>query len=169
MADGIEFEIQGLEGLQEKLMQLSLDVRKRGGRSSLQKAAAFVRDAAKVNAKKIDDPVSNADISANIIAQWDGRYFKRTGDMKFRVGVMGGAGGNKKAAEFESLPGKDTRHWRQLEFGNQNHPAQPFMRRSLAENVQSATNVFVSEYRKAIDKAIARGSRVPKAKRRKKA
>jgi HK97 gp10 family phage protein len=161
MADGVEFELEGLEEVMGKLKELPIDMRKKGGRFALRKAAQVVRDAARDNAKTIDDPNSDADISKNIVERWAGRYFSRSGgDMMFRVGVMGGAGGRAKATALAGLPGGDTRHWRQLEFGNQNHPAQPFMRRAMTENINKATSTFISEYGKALDRALKRAKKV---------
>ena len=107
-------------------------------------------------ASRIDDPRSAEDIAANIVERWGSRRFKRTGDLMFRVGVMGGAGGNKEASAFAGLPGGDTRHWRQLEFGNSNHDANPFMRPAADQAGQQAVDTFIKEYGKAIDRALRR-------------
>ena len=42
MADGVEFSILGLEGLLGKLATVSVDVRHKGGRAALRKAAQVV-------------------------------------------------------------------------------------------------------------------------------
>ena len=157
MADGVEFKLEGIDELSAKLKELPMDMRKKGGRFALRKAAQVVRDAAKENAMPLDDPNSSANISENIAERWSGRYFKSTGgDMMFRVGVMGGAGGSAKSGNLSGLPGGDTRHWRQIEFGNEHQAASPFMRKSLAQNISKATNTFITEYGKALDRAIKR-------------
>lgn len=159
MADGIEFQIEGMESLLGKLEEVSYDVKRKGGRYALRKAAQLVRDAAKENAKRLDDPVTAADISANIAERWNGRLFKRTGDLGFRVGVMGGAGGSKSGEEQSGLPGGDTRHFRYVEFGTEDTAAQPFLRPALESNIDAATSNFVTEYEKAIDRAIRRAKK----------
>jgi HK97 gp10 family phage protein len=159
MVDKVTFQIQGLDSLLGKLENLKYETKKKGGRSALRKAAQLVRDAAKANAQQIDDPQTRADIAANIVERWNSKLNKRTGDLGFRVGVMGGAGGNKTSEQLSGLPGGDTRHFRHLEFGTEKTPAQPFFRRALSENVQAATDVFVKEYEKAIDRAIKRASK----------
>lgn len=160
MADGITFKIVGLDALLAKFESITYDTKRKGGRYALRKAAQLVRDAAKANAKRIDDPKSAADISANIVERWNGRLFKRTGDLGFRVGVLGGAGGSKTGAQQSAgLPGGDTRHFRFVEFGTEKVAARPFMRPALENNINAATDVFVTEYGKAIDRAIKRAGK----------
>lgn len=158
--DNISFKIEGLESVLSKMKNVSNDVKYKGGRFALRKAAQVVRNSARSKALLIDDPKSAAEIAKNIVERWSGKRFKQTGDLMFRVGVMGGAGGNKSSAALESLPGKDTRHWRHLEFGTQNTRAQPFMRRSMEENIGSATNEFVIQYGKALDRAIKKAGKI---------
>lgn len=155
----IKFDLIGVEAIEAKLKKVAHDVRYKGGRFALRKAAQVVRDDAKARAKRLDDPKTPADISANIVERWSGRQFKRTGDLMFRVGVMGGAGGNKPTEEFAGLPGKDTRHWRHIEFGTERAAAKPFMRPALKENIGKATDTFMTEYSKALDRAIRRAER----------
>lgn len=162
MADGVDFKIEGVEDLNAKLKSVSEDVKSKGGRFALRKAANLVRDAAKRNATTIDDPRSPEDISKNIAVRWSGKTFKRTGDLMFRVGVMGGAGGNRPSEAFDTLPGADTRHWRHVEFGTEKTRAQPFFQKALSENVSKATNEFVTQYGKAIDRAIKRARKTGK-------
>lgn len=150
MADGVTFDIDGLDEILKKFKNISDDLEYKGGRFALRKAAQVVRDAAKENARIIDDPETRADIEKNIVERWSTRTFKTTGDLKFRVGVMGGAGGSAKADTLDGLPGGDTRHWRYLEFGTEKHRAQPFMRRALTDNINKAIQKFVSEYDKKL-------------------
>lgn len=159
MTDPVAVNVEGLEPLLARMDSMSFDLRKKGGRFAMRKAANLIRDKARENAKQLDDPASAADISANVAVRFSPKDFKRNGNLVFRVGVLGGAGGRKSAEQLSGLPGKDTRHWRQQEFGNIKHPAQPFMRRALSENIQSATDEFISQYNKALDRAIKRGER----------
>lgn len=160
MADTVEFNIEGLEELRGKLREVSEDVQKRGGRFALRKAAQIVRDSARQKALLIDDPDSPENISKNIVERWSNRFYRTTGDLKFRVGVLGGAGGSLPSSALGDLPGGDTRHWRYKEFGTEKVPATPFMRPALSENVEKATAEFVTQYGKAVDRAIKRAKKV---------
>lgn len=154
MAFDFEVRMEGLDALTAKLEGLKYDIAKKGGRFALRKAAQVVRDAARQNARQIDDPQTAADIAKNVTERWSNRYNKQTGDLKFRVGIQGGAGGNKTGAQLAGLPGGDTRHWRHVEFGTEKTAAQPFFVRSMMQNAQQATNVFIREYVRAIDRAL---------------
>lgn len=158
MADSIKFKIEGLDSLIGKLRAVSYDLKFKGGRAALRAAAKVVVLAAQENAQAIDDPESAESISKNIVARWDGDLYKRTGDLGFRVGVLGGAKeskGTKKA-----YPGGDTFHWRFIEFGTSKIPATPFMRPALSENIDRVTNTFVTFYEKSIDRALKRAKKV---------
>lgn len=155
MAD-IEFSLTGIDALVGKLEAVSYDMKRKGGRSALRKAAQLVADKAKEGAQRLDDPETGRSIAANIALRWNGRLFKASGDLGFRVGVLHGAvlknGGDLSA-------NSPTPHWRLLEFGTQNMAAQPFMRKALADNISEATNTFITEYEKAIDRAIKRAAK----------
>ena len=159
MSDTIQFKIEGMESLIAKLEGITYDLKRKGGRAGLRKSANVVAKALAENASRIDDPKSAADISKNVAVRFSNRTFKSTGDLKFRVGILGGAGGRAKSESLSGLPGGDSRHWRQQEFGNENHPAQPFARRALSENINQATETFVTEYSKSIDRAIKRAAK----------
>ncbi|HFQ8052581.1 TPA: HK97-gp10 family putative phage morphogenesis protein [Pseudomonas putida] len=153
MADGVDFSITGLDSLLGKLESLSYDVRRKGGRAALRKAAQVVMQKAKEGAERIDDKETGRSIADNIALRWNGRLFKQTGNLGFRVGVLHGAvlkdGGDLS-------PNSPTPHWRLIEFGTENMAAVPFMRPALANSISEATNTFVTEYEKAIDRAIRR-------------
>jgi HK97 gp10 family phage protein len=158
MVASVEFKIEGIDSLIGKLRAVSYDLKFKGGRSALRAAARVVVEAAKANAERIDDPESAESISRNIAARWDGNLYKRTGDLGFRVGVLGGAQetkGTKKA-----YPGGDTFHWRFIEFGTSTIPAAPFMRPALADNIDRVTTTFVTTYEKSIDRALKRAQKV---------
>ncbi|WP_110641012.1 HK97-gp10 family putative phage morphogenesis protein [Salinicola sp. CPA57] len=174
MADSITFRIEGVEALNAKLKGVSDDVRLKGGRFALRKAANLVRDQAKANAARVDDPTTNESIAKNIAVRWDGKHFKRTGDLKFRVGVLGGAMAygdtrlNRRKSRVgkeygtdgsSGNPGGDTWYWRFLEFGTSRQRAQPFMRTALASSIDAATAEFVNQYGKAVDRAIKRAAK----------
>lgn len=156
MADSIEFALEGIDGLVGKLEAISYDMKRKGGRSALRKAAQVVANKAKEGAGRLDDPETGRSIAANIALRWNGRLFKASGDLSFRVGVLHGAvlknGGDLSA-------NSPTPHWRLLEFGTSKMAAQPFMRKALADNISEATNTFITEYEKAIDRAIKRAAK----------
>lgn len=153
MADGVEFSITGLDSLLGKFESISYDLKRKGGRSSLRKAAQLVAGKMKEGAEKIDDPETGRSIANNVAIRWNGKLFKSTGDLGFRIGVLHGAvlknGGDTSA-------NSPTPHWRLIEFGTEKMRAQPFARKALADNISQATDTFVTEYEKAIDRAIKR-------------
>lgn len=159
MADGVEFRITGLEGLLGKLDSVSYDVRRKGGRAALRKAAQVVVQKAKEGAERIDDKATGRSISDNIALRWNGRLFKQTGNLGFRIGVLHGAILAKKGETVDTSTNAPTPHWRLLEFGTEKMAAAPFMRPALANSISEVTNTFVTEYEKAIDRAIRRAAK----------
>lgn len=147
----------GLDALEKKLEGLKYDVRYKGGRFALRKAAQLIRNAARSNAQKLDDAETGRAIAKNITEKWNGRLYKSTGDLGFRVGVQHGAVLPKKGEAPDLGAGGPTPHWRLLEFGTETMAARPVMRPAMANNVQSATDEFISQYGKAIDRALKKG------------
>ena len=156
MADGVDFSILGLDSLLGKLSEVSVDVRRKGGRAALRKAAQVVVQKAKAGAERMDDKATGRSISDNIALRWNGRLFKRTGDLGVRIGVMHGAVLKDGGDLSSNAP---TPHWRLSEFGTEKMPAAPFMRPALADSISEVTNTFVTEYEKAIDRAIKRAAK----------
>lgn len=132
MADGVEFNITGIDSLLGKLEAVSRDLRYKGGRSALRRAAKLIEAEAKKNALQIDNPETANQIAKNISVRWSPRLFKRTGNLGFRIGVLGGArqysntrenvrsgraGKTYKVGGSKSNPGGDTWYWRFIEFG----------------------------------------------------
>jgi len=156
MAETIEFSLIGLDSLLGKLDSVKQDVKFKGGRFALRKAAQLIAAKAKEGAERVDDPGTGRSIADNIALRWNGRQFKRTGDLGFRIGVRQGAVLRHRGETSANSP---TPHWRLLEFGTEKMQAQPFMRSALADNIAAATNTFVTEYEKAIDRAIKRAAK----------
>lgn len=156
MADGVEFSITGLDSLLGKLDAVAYDVKRKGGRAALRKAAQVVAQNAKDRAERIDDKETGRSIADNIALRWNGRLFKQAGDLGFRIGVLHGAvlkdGGDLS-------PNSPTPHWRLIEFGTEAMAAVPFMRPALADSIDQVTSTFVSEYEKSIDRAIKRAAK----------
>ena len=168
---GVEFSITGLDEFREKLKAVTDDTRFKGGRAALRKAAQVVRDRAREGATRLNDSATPEDIAQNIVERWNGRRFKKTGDLAFRVGVLGGArqyadtSENRRAGRVgesyevggdKGNPGGDTYYWRFLEFGTEKTPARPFMRPAMESSAGEVADTFVREYGKAIDRAIKR-------------
>ncbi|QEY15467.1 HK97 gp10 family phage protein [Cellvibrio sp. KY-GH-1] len=172
--DSFDFKLQGVDSLQKKLKAVSDEIRYKGGRAGLRKAANFVRDVAKQNAERFNDPNTAESIPLNMAVRWSSRRFKTTGDLMFRVGVMGGAMNYADSRENRRLgrsgkvyktggskknPGGDTYYWRYKEFGTQHIPAAPFMRPALADNIDRVTSIVAVETDKAIDRALKRAGK----------
>ncbi|MCX4186771.1 HK97-gp10 family putative phage morphogenesis protein [Methylophaga sp. OBS4] len=173
----VQFELLGAEQINAKLKAVTEDIRYKSGRAALRKAANIIRDAAISNAQKIDDPMTADNIAANIATRWDGKRFKQTGNLGFRIGVRGGARAygdtrenrrKRRVGEMYSTggssnnPGGDTWHWRLVEFGTSRSRAQPFMRPALSRNVGAAQAEFIKQYGKGLDRAIKRAAKAGK-------
>lgn len=149
----VEVKIEGLNRVQEKLKRLGNPrLMKNAARRSARKAMAIVRDAARNNAKGIDDPQTAEKIWKNIaIAAGKTR---NPSEVVMRVGVRGGASFSNPNPPNTS--GGDTRHWRWVELGSVHNPPTPFMRPALQNNIQAATNSFAENFNKEIDKELAK-------------
>lgn len=164
MADSLGGEIQGLEEVLGKLKTLKDETRGKTTRFALRKAANLVRDAAKANAERLDDPRTSTNIAANIKVGIEKKRYRQDGELKMRVGVAGGAKGFAAAVgemrgKGKGNPGGDTYYWRFLEFGTSKMAARPFMRPALESNTGEATSEFVKHFDKAITRAIRRANK----------
>jgi HK97 gp10 family phage protein len=149
----VEVNIEGLDEVQEKLKRLANPrLMKNAARRSMRKAMAIVRDAARANAKGLDDPETAEKIWKNIaIAAGKTR---NPNEIVMRVGVRGGASFSNPNPPKSS--GGDTRHWRWLEYGSVHNPPTPFMRPALQNNIQAITNSFAENLNKEIDRELAK-------------
>lgn len=154
--DDIEFSIIGLNQLIAKLNAISYDLKRKGGRTALRKAAKLVMKAAEEGAVRLNDPKTARSIADNLAVRWNGRLFRNTGDLGFRVGVQQGA---KLKDGGDTSANAPTPHWRLLEFGTEKMAARPFMRPALENNINKATDMFVTEYERAIDRALKRAAK----------
>lgn len=172
--DDFSFGLTGVDGILKKFDAITRDVKTKGGRSALRKASNFIKEAVVQSAYLIDDHETRENIAANIAVRWDPKLFKSTGYLSFRVGVLGGAkkysntkanarkgkaGKEYKTGGDSKNPGGDTWYWRFIEFGTQHSKAQPFMRPALEKNIDAATTVFITEYDKALDRAIKKAGK----------
>lgn len=152
-------KMNGVDELVAKLEGLKYDMKRKGGRFALRKAAQVIRKAAQVNVRQYDDTQTGRSIEKNMTERWNGRLFKQTGDLGFRIGVNQGAVLAKKGEEVSTAAGAKTPHWRLLELGTEKMAARPFFRRALSENAQAATNEFISQYQKAIERALKKSGK----------
>lgn len=175
MAD-IEFKLEGLDPILKKMRALPLDLRMKGARFAGRKAANLIRDAAVANAERINDPATKEEIAKNIAVRFSSRESRRTGDVMFRIGVLGGARryantkenrrgrrvGESYATDGSSAnPGGDTWYWRLLHFGTQTIPANPFMTRAMEQSANAATTEFTSKLDGWLDRYFRRNGIAP--------
>ncbi|HEE6562031.1 TPA: HK97 gp10 family phage protein [Acinetobacter baumannii] len=143
-----------IEGLDEVLRKMGVLKDKRKIRNAAMRAARkgmnVVRDAARQNAKAIDDPETSEKIWKNIKVS-SGRM-KDKSQVLMRVGVDGGASFSNPNPKPTS--GGDTRHFRWVEFGSAHQPATPFLRPALANNVQKVTDTFSQSFSAELDKEL---------------
>jgi HK97 gp10 family phage protein len=150
----VELNIEGMDQLKRKLEQLSNPKKaKQIARKAGRQAMNLVRDAARTNAKAIDDPETREKIHKNIVVQ--GGKSRNSNEIVIRVGIKGGAGQNQHSVSTAGLSGGDTRYWRHIEFGQSNVPAVPFMRPSLSQNINSVTTKFVQVFDAEITQALS--------------
>ena len=150
----VELNIQGMDQLKRKLDQLSNPKKaKQIARKAGRQAMNLVRDAARTNAKAIDDPETREKIHKNIVTQ--GGKSRNSNEIVIRVGVKGGAGRNQHSVSTAGLSGGDTRHFRYIEFGTSKIPATPFLRPSLSQNLNKVTTKFVQIFDAEITKALS--------------
>lgn len=149
-------KISGLEGIERKLKQLSTRVGKNATRRALRKGAGVIRKAARLNARRIDDPETAAQIAKNIVVQSGGaKREKLAGGPMVRVGVQGGARPLKKGTET-GLPGGNTTHWRFIEIGTSEARAQPFLRPAMNDSASAVFAATATDLQKQLDKELAK-------------
>ncbi|NUG49652.1 HK97-gp10 family putative phage morphogenesis protein [Acinetobacter lactucae] len=156
MAD-VDVKIEGLDEVLRK-MDLLKDPRKirNAAMRASRKAMNVVRDAARQNAKAIDDPETVEKIWKNIKVSSGKSRDKSLVIM--RVGVDGGAAMNAHSdhAALAAKSGGNTTYWRFLEYGTSEIPAVPFMRPALANNVQKVTDTFSQSFNAELEKELSK-------------
>ncbi|MDP2141274.1 MAG: HK97 gp10 family phage protein [Gammaproteobacteria bacterium] len=151
MTDGLDFNIQGLDAAVRGMKSFSPKLQKRGLAAAARKGANVIRDAARANARAIDDPQTAELIAKNISTQGSRRLSRKISGAAIRVGVMGGAD-IRKRDEKSGLPGGATQHWRLVEFGTEDTPAQPFLRPAGETNHQNVLEAVATELEKQVTK-----------------
>ncbi|MNY87426.1 hypothetical protein D3C78_36560 [compost metagenome] len=167
----VEFKIEGMDELSKKLQTLTDGKAvNRRARSAARKAMQLVLFAAKVGASRIDDPDTRESIQENLVIR-NGKS-RDINTVRMKVGVLGGAknyantkdnvrkgrAGKQYTTDGSSKnPGGDTFYWRFIEFGTSSSPPVPFLRPSLAQNVDAVTAEFNKAFMKSIESAIQKG------------
>lgn len=146
--------VHGLPDFREKMQQIGSEKEvKKFVRKASRQAMNIVRDAARANAKAIDDPATVEKIHKNITVSPGKTKNKNT--LKMRVGIKGGASYNQHSVSNAGLSGGDTRHWRFIEYGTSTIPAVPFMRPALANNVEAVIGRFSESFMQQLNEALA--------------
>lgn len=143
-------KINGVDDILRGLTKLENAGKLKAARSALLQSANVVKKSAAAKAKAIDDPSTANDISKNVVSRFDRQAFRKTGNVKYRVGIAGGAKQNGKGGKGGK--GGDTFYWRFLEFGTQHIAARPFLRPAIDENKAVAVDKFASAIKKQINK-----------------
>lgn len=151
----VTVDVKGLAELSKKIKLLPDRFAARGMRRALRRGANVIRDAARNNAKRFDDPLTKEAIYKNVAVMGGGaRREKAAGGPIMRVGMRGGARFNPSAS---GLPGGNTTgYWRFLEFGTSDQAAQPFLRPALASSAERALSVIVESATDELDKDLAK-------------
>lgn len=157
---------KGVDEAMRKMRGLAPALQKKALKAAVRKGALVVRDAARANARAIDDPSTPESIPANIAVQFSNPLSKREGGVGYRVGVQGGAkmvfADNKKnrrkgiVGQQTSGTNGSTWYWRFLELGTSQLAARPFMRPALENNIDRAIGAVVAELNPQIDKQLAK-------------
>lgn len=152
------------DALIKKIRQLPVRLGNNAGRRALRKGANVIRNAARDNAKRIDDPATSGNISKNITVSGGGRRReKQRGGPMMRVGIRGGARNMSKYGEFKGAgkgnPGGDTWYWRLIEFGfthksGKQVPPNPFMRSAMTEKASAAFSAVSADLPAQLDKEM---------------
>lgn len=153
--------IQGLDALKRKIELLPERVGRNAARRALRKGANVFRDAARQNAKSIDDPETREQIWKNIaVASGGSKREKRVGGVMMRVGVRGGA---RHTKGDNGAPGGNTTHWRWVEFGipSLNIEARPFMRNAMNSSAGAAADAAIKAMVVEFDKEAAKLAAMP--------
>lgn len=149
----MQVNLTGYDEVKRKLDALAdPKAAKRIARRSARKAMNIVRDAARQNAKAIDDFESPEMIWKNISTQ--GGKTRDRNAIKMRVGVRGGASFSNP--EPPNTSGGDTRHWRWVEYGRSGAMAFPFMRPAMATNIDAVTAKFAEDFKAGVDEELAK-------------
>jgi HK97 gp10 family phage protein len=170
----LSVDFSGAEGLRETLRALSDEDATLAFRKGLGRGARVIADKATANMAALDDSGTKESMAKNVNVRFSTRRFKSTGDIMWRIGMIGGArqyvdnsdnrkkgrvGGDYDGGGDSGAPGGDTFYWRFHEFGAKNVRESKPMRNAMEAGAQPALNEFFQGAREAIEKIIARNAR----------
>lgn len=144
------FKLTGANDLFAKLQKLPTTLSKKVLMAGGRKGANVVRDAAIATAKTIDRSNTPESFPPNIVVRFSPKRYRETGDVLFRVGLLGGSkeGAPRGQDPRNSNPGKDTWYWRLVEFGTERSRARQFMRPAIENNTSQVLQAAVGEMQK---------------------
>lgn len=160
-------QLTGLADVLENFKKLRTSAQKKHTRKAARQAMNIAKDAARNNAKGIDDPATKEKIFKNIVVKEKNKGKKNPTDIVMAVGIKGGSYANNKQNRRSgragqdnenvgnaSNPGGDTFYWRYLEFGTATNPAVPFMRPALADNTDQVIDRFADVFSEEVKKEL---------------
>lgn len=147
----LEVDVQGFEKAINNLKKVGQEIRRKSIRNALLTSANVFKKEVIKNASQLDNPDTPEKIAANIATKFDGKYYKTSKNIKYSVGVRGGATSKKSN---ESNKGGNTFYWRFLEFGTKNMPAKPFFSRAFYSKANEAMKVFINKMNTNLDREI---------------
>ena len=159
-----QFDLKGADELLRKLRALPKNIAQKHLTRSARGAMAIVRDAAKANALKLDDPHTAVVIADSVYMKIDRRRSRTEGGVVVRVGVENGYGryANTKHTVRKQRVGKlyersgDAYHWIFLELGTEKMAAKPFLGPALEANIENVTDAFMQGLNSALDQELSR-------------
>lgn len=157
MADRVEFQIKGLPQISARLRNLPDVIRKQVAMKGVRAGAEVIAGVAEANMKALDDPKTPNVIAKNVAVRFSPIRFRRTGDVMYRVGILGGAASVQEGTEGEAdaragNPGGSTWYFRFLEFGTSRIAARSPMRNAMNSSAQDAFDAAATEMSRRLDK-----------------
>lgn len=151
----VRFNDNEVKQITDKIQSLQARFAKNALRRATRRGARVIQDAARQNARMLDDPTTPENIAKNIVIR-TGRTRKKD-QVKLRVGVLGGARKDDSfTGEGKKNAGGDTWYWRFLEFGTSKVPARPFLRPAMMEQKELAYNEIFKAMLAELTKEIER-------------
>lgn len=143
-----QYKLDGVDKVIDELSKLSKKVQRKTSVNATRRAMVPVRNAAKANVQKLDDPKTKNKIYRNIAIQQRSRIGRRIGGVAMSVGIRGGGRKGGTGA------GGDTFYWRFLDFGTAKTRAKPFLRPAFGESQQQqAIDILADELWKGINES----------------
>lgn len=150
----INIDPKEIQEITRRLELLKARYAKNAMRRALRRGAAIIRDTARENAKRIDDPQTARKIWKNLaVVSGGSRSEQRYGGLVIKVGVRGGAKSTKKGTKT-SLAGGNTTHWRFIEYGTSRARAKAFFRPAFQSSGEKAIQQIVKDMRAELDKEL---------------